>query len=49
MQNARYLGLFKKSGEDWEIVAKPQPVLTKYNTPDIDTEILNSANSYAGQ
>lgn len=49
MQNARYLGLFKKSGEDWEIIAKPQPVLTKYNTPDIDTEILNSANSYAGQ
>ena len=49
MQNARYLALFKKSGEDWEIVAQPQPILTKYNTPDIDIEILNSANSYAGQ
>lgn len=49
LQNARYLCLFKQSGEDWEIAALPQPVLTKANTPDIDIEILNSANSYAGQ
>ena len=49
LQNGKYLALFKKSGEEWQIVAKPQPVLTKFNTPDIDIEILNSANSYAGQ
>jgi hypothetical protein len=49
MQNGKYLALFRKSGEDWQIVAKPQPVLTRANTPDTDTEILNSANSYAGQ
>ena len=49
LQNARYLALFQKSGEDWEIVAKPQPIFTKYNLPDTDIEIINSANSYAGQ
>lgn len=49
LQNGKYLALFKKSGEGWQIVAKPQPILTRYNTPDVDIEILNSANSYAGQ
>lgn len=49
MQNARYLALFRKSGEDWKIVADPQPIFTKYNLPEIDIDIINSANSYAGQ
>lgn len=42
---SHYRVLLKKSDDKWHIVATPQPLLTKQNTPDTSTDILNSANS----
>ena len=42
-----YRVLLKKQDKKWHLVAAPQPLLTKHNTPDTATDILNSANSLA--
>lgn len=42
-----YRILLKKDGENWHIISKPQPLLTKDNTPNVPQDILNSANSLA--
>ena len=44
---AHYRVLLKKSDNKWHLVAAPQPLLTKQNTPDTATDVLNSANSLA--
>lgn len=36
--------LMRKSGGSWDLVTTPYPVLTKYNTPDVSTELLNKIN-----
>ena len=40
-----YRVLLKKQDDKWHLVAAPQPLLTKQNTPDTAVDILNSANS----
>lgn len=47
--NGKYLVLIKKSGESWKLISTPQPLLTKINTPETPDDILNTANSFAGQ
>ena len=47
--NGKYLILIKKSGESWKLISTPQPLLTKINTPETPDDILNTANSFAGQ
>ena len=42
-----YRVLLKKQDKKWHLVAAPQPLLPKHNTPDTATDILNSANSLA--
>lgn len=42
-----YRVLLKKKDDKWHLVAAPQPLLTKQNTPDTAVDILNSANSLA--
>lgn len=49
MPSSKHLALIHKEGEQWSIVATPQPLLTKQNTPDTPDDILNAANSFAGQ
>lgn len=44
---AHYRILLKKNSDDeWEVVSTPQPLLTIYNTPNVDKEILKTINSY---
>ena len=40
-----YRVLLQKQDNNWHIVATPQPLLTIYNTPETNKEILQSANS----
>ena len=42
-----YRVLLKKDNDSWHIVATPQPLFTKDNTPDVATDVLNAANSLA--
>ena len=42
-----YRILLHKQTDGWHIVATPQPLLTKNNTPNVSSNILNSANSLA--
>ena len=44
---AHYRVLLKKGAEDtWELVSTPQPLLTNYNTPGVEKEVLDAINSY---
>jgi hypothetical protein len=44
---AHYRVVLKKGSEDaWELVSTPQPLLTIYNTPGVEKDILNTINSY---
>ena len=44
---AHYRILLKKNKEnEWQAISTPQPLLTIYNTPGIDKEVLNTINSY---
>lgn len=36
--------LKKQSANIWQVVSKPQLVITKFNTPDVEDSILRSAN-----
>ena len=40
-----YRVILHKVGNSWEIVGTPYPVLTKYNIPDVDSSIIDLANS----
>ena len=44
---AHYRVLLKKNADNnWQVISTPQPLLTVYNTPNIDKEILKTINSY---
>lgn len=44
---AHYHILIKKNSDGaWEVVSTPQPILTIYNTPNVDKELLKTINSY---
>ncbi len=44
--NATYKVLLQKSESgEWSVVSTPQPILTIYNTPNVDKEILDIINS----
>lgn len=49
MPTAKHLALIQKEGEYWKIISTPKPLLTKFNTPDTSEDILNAANTFAGQ
>lgn len=40
-----YKVVIKQSGSSWEVIASPAPILTIYNSPNVDREILNLANN----
>ncbi len=39
-----YRVILQKSGASWKIVSTPYPLLTSYNTPSVDSSILNAVN-----
>ena len=43
---AHYRALLHKEGNKWKLVAAPQPLLTRENTPNVDKSILDSVNSF---
>lgn len=43
---AHYRVLLKKTGEEWHILATPQPLLTQKNTPKAPKDILYYANNF---
>ena len=43
---AHYRVLLHKDGNNWKLVAAPQPLLTSENTPGVEKSILDSANSF---
>lgn len=43
---AHYRALLRKDGNNWKLVAAPQPLLTTENTPGVNKSILDSANSF---
>ena len=43
---AHYRVLLHKEGNNWKLVAAPQPLLTTENTPGVDKSILDSVNSF---
>lgn len=40
-----YRAVLQKDGGTWKLVGRPEIVLTKYNTPDVDVNILTNINS----
>lgn len=42
--NVLYRAIFKKDGEQWKIMATPQPILTVDNTPGASEEVLDKIN-----
>ena len=40
-----YRVVLKKNGASWQLIGNPYPVLTIYNTPDVDKDIINAANN----
>ena len=38
--------LKKDANDEWSAISTPQPILTTYNTPGVDKEIIKLANSY---
>ena len=48
LPSAKHLALIQKEGNSWKAVSTPEPLLTKFNTPDVSEDILNAANSYTG-
>lgn len=46
LQYAHYRILLKQEEGNWKIISTPQPILTTYNTPNTDINILNTINSY---
>lgn len=44
---AHYRVILKKNANNnWQVISTPQPLLTVYNTPNVDKEILKTINSY---
>lgn len=39
-----YRALLVKTGDDWKVIGRPEIVLTKYTTPDVDVSILRQVN-----
>jgi hypothetical protein len=39
-----YRAIIKKKDSSWEVVSKPQVVLTVYNTPSVDRSLLQATN-----
>lgn len=43
--DAYYRALLKKEGDSWKVIGRPEIVLTKFNTPNISTNILEIVNN----
>ncbi|MCQ2571058.1 MAG: hypothetical protein MJ154_02315 [Candidatus Saccharibacteria bacterium] len=45
--HARYIAVVKENSDgNWEVISTPQPILTIFNTPELDVETLKTINSY---